>query len=108
MDSISRTAILLNGLLIFTTVQTQDFSDVDGDAALGRVTLPIYAPELSRIFTLFAMILWSSGLVWFWGIGLWYATGVIIFGTAVGLRFYMWRQREVDQRSYIWFNVSFC
>ena len=37
----------------FTSVHAQDFPDVEGDKTVGRMTFPIYAPELSRFFTLF-------------------------------------------------------
>ena len=57
MDFVSVTAVIISGILIFTTIQAQDFPDVEGDKALGRMTFPIYAPmELSRAFTLFWLL----------------------------------------------------
>ncbi|OBZ74345.1 Digeranylgeranylglyceryl phosphate synthase [Grifola frondosa] len=70
LDTVSTSAVILSGVLIFTTIQAQDFADVEGDAALGRVTFPIYAPELSRAFTFVATIAWSIALGWYWHIGM--------------------------------------
>ncbi|KAL0959326.1 hypothetical protein HGRIS_014587 [Hohenbuehelia grisea] len=105
LDTTAVNAVLLSGLLIFTTIQAQDFSDVEGDAAIGRVTFPIYAPEFSRAFTLAAMLAWSIGLGWFWGIGTASRVALSVLGTYIGLRFYLWRTPEADKRSYLIFNA---
>ncbi len=105
MDFVSVTAVIISGILIFTTIQAQDFPDVEGDKALGRITFPIYAPEFSRAFTLFATVAWSIFLSWFWGVGPISAAFLVIFGTYVGLRYYRWRTLEADKKSYLIFNV---
>ncbi|RDB19704.1 hypothetical protein Hypma_013170 [Hypsizygus marmoreus] len=46
-------------MLIFTTIQAQDFPDIDGDVASKRMRFPIYAPEFSRAFTLLVIPSWS-------------------------------------------------
>jgi 4-hydroxybenzoate polyprenyltransferase len=105
MDFVSVTAVIISGILIFTTIQAQDFPDVEGDKALGRITFPIYAPEFSRAFTLFATVAWSMFLCWFWGIGPFSTAFLVIFGTYVGLRYYRCRTLEADKKSYLIFNV---
>jgi 4-hydroxybenzoate polyprenyltransferase len=105
MDFVSVTAVFISGMLIFTAIQAQDFPDVEGDKVAGRVTFPIYAPELSRILTLFATIAWSVFLSWFWEIGPISTTVFISLGTYVGLRYYRWRTLEADKKSYFIFNV---
>jgi len=105
MDFVSVTAVIISGILIFTTIQAQDFPDVEGDKALGRMTFPIYAPEFSRAFTLFATVAWSIFLGWFWGIGPVSAAFLVIFGSYVGMRYYRWRTLEADKKSYLIFNV---
>jgi 4-hydroxybenzoate polyprenyltransferase len=105
MDFVSITAVIISGILIFTTIQAQDFPDVEGDKALGRMTFPIYAPEFSRAFTLFATVTWSMFLSWFWGVGPVSAAFLVFFGTFVGLRYYHWRTLEADKKSYLIFNV---
>ena len=106
MDRVSVVAICLSGALIFTTIQAQDFADVQGDAALGRVTFPIYAPELSRVFTLFTLIAWSCGLSAFWEIGPLFSGVFIALGVVVGWRYYVLRTPEDDNDSYVLYNVS--
>ncbi|OCH86636.1 hypothetical protein OBBRIDRAFT_737651 [Obba rivulosa] len=105
LDSVAKNATLLSGLLIFTTIQTQDFPDVEGDAAAGRVTFPIYAPEFSRAFTLIALITWSMYLSWFWGIGYIGGSFFTALGMYVGLQYYLCRSLAADKRSYIIYNI---
>lgn len=104
-DHISRAAVCLSGLLIFSTIQAQDFPDVEGDKASGRVTLPIYAPELSRLFTLLVIPSWSAGLSWYWGVGRVTEVMIVLLGCLVGIRYYAWRSPTSDRRSYQIFNV---
>ena len=106
LDHASFWAICLSGALIFTTIQAQDFADVEGDAALGRVTFPIYAPKVSRAFTLFALTAWSCGLCLFWNIGPLCSAAFIALGALVGGRYYSLRSANDDERSYLFYNVS--
>ena len=105
-DYVSRVAVYFSGAVILTTIQAQDFSDVDGDAAAGRLTLPIYAPELSRLITLIILPLWSAGLSQYWRIGRVAATITTLLGCIVGVRFYKWLTTDSDKLSYLVFNVS--
>lgn len=104
-DHVSRAAVCLSGLLIFSTIQAQDFPDVEGDEAAGRVTLPIYAPELSRLFTLLVIPSWSAGLSWYWGVGRVTEVMIVLLGCLVGIRYYAWRSPTSDRQSYQIFNV---
>lgn len=92
--------------MIFTTIQAQDFQDVEGDAAIGRRTFPIYAPEFSRVFTLCAMMVWSLFVAWYWDIGYISSLVMAVIGTYVGARYYFLRAPRDDRQSYIIFNVS--
>lgn len=105
LDFISVTSIIISGILIFTAIQAQDFPDVEGDKAVGRMTFPIYAPELSRFVTLFATSGWSVFLCWFWEVGPISTALFTSFGLHVGLRYYCWRTKEADKKSYQIFNV---
>jgi hypothetical protein len=89
------------------TISAQDFPDVEGDAASGRVTFPLYAPELSRVFTFFAIVVWSVGLGWYWAIGPTIQGTFILLGAYVGFRYYKWRTPAIDKRSYLMFNVGY-
>ncbi|KAF8468675.1 UbiA prenyltransferase family-domain-containing protein [Russula ochroleuca] len=105
MDFVSVTAVIISGILTFTASHAQDFPDVEGDKITGRMTFPIYAPELSRFFTLFISIAWSIFLSWFWKVGPISTALLTGFGTYVGLRYYFWRTLEADKRSYLTFNI---
>jgi len=54
-------AVALSAGIILTTIHTQDYKDVLGDAAAGRVTLPIAHPVSSCIVTAFILVAWSWG-----------------------------------------------
>ena len=105
LDATAVRAVALSGALIFTTIQAQDFPDVAGDRERGRVTLPIYAPELARRGTLAALVLWSGFLAWFWGTGPVCAAAFVALGAAVGVRFYALRGPAADRTSYVLYNV---
>ena len=106
LDATAITAICISGVLIFTTIQTQDFADVVGDKTRGRVTFPIYAPEASRIATLIAVTSWSLLLVVFWGTGPFFSAVVLTLGGFVGMRYFLCRSPEKDKASYILYNAS--
>ncbi|GJE90540.1 UbiA prenyltransferase family-domain-containing protein [Phanerochaete sordida] len=105
MDHIAVAAVCISGFLIFTTIQAQDFADVEGDKALHRVTFPIYAPEFSRVATLAAIVGWSLFLSWFWDIGRAYSFGLIALGAFVGLRYYLQRTTAEDRLSFLFYNI---
>ncbi|KAI0253443.1 UbiA prenyltransferase family [Lactifluus subvellereus] len=105
LDFVSVTAVIISGILIFSAIQAQDFPDVEGDKVVGRMTFPIYAPELSRFLTLFATVAWSVFLSWFWDVGPISTAVFVSLGIHVGLRYYCWRTLEADKRSYLIFNV---
>ncbi|TBU39889.1 UbiA prenyltransferase family-domain-containing protein [Dichomitus squalens] len=106
LDNVSATAVCISGALICTTIQAQDFADVEGDAILGRKTFPIYAPEFSRIATVTAISVWSLFLASFWGIGSVCGAIFVVFGSFVGSRFYSLRGPDDDELSYVLYNVS--
>jgi hypothetical protein len=105
LDFVSVTAVVISGILIFTVIHVQDFADVEGDKVVGRMTFPIYAPELSRFLTLFSIIAWSIYLSWFWGVGRINTALFVGSGVYVGHRYYMYRSLEADRKSYLIFNV---
>ncbi|KAI0746376.1 UbiA prenyltransferase family [Daedaleopsis nitida] len=105
LDSVSMLAVFLSGAVIMTTIQAQDFADVEGDAALGRVTLPIYAPEFSRVLTLCTLVAWSIALSVVWGIGPLYGGIFIALGAYVGWRFYCLRSPADDCWTYVIYNI---
>ncbi|KIJ28085.1 hypothetical protein M422DRAFT_108208, partial [Sphaerobolus stellatus SS14] len=59
-------SITLSTCIFFTTIQTQDFKDVNGDASVGRKTLPITHPFAARVFVAMGMFGWCCALAWIW------------------------------------------
>lgn len=106
MDHIAIAAVVLSGIIIFTTIQSQDFADVAGDVAIGRVTFPIYAPEASRMVTLVALVLWSVLLADLWKLGTFSGGVFCALGVYVGYRYYNLRSVKEDKESYRMYNVS--
>ncbi|KAI0644093.1 UbiA prenyltransferase family-domain-containing protein [Trametes meyenii] len=105
MDRVSATAVCVSGLLIFTTIQAQDFADVEGDSALGRRTFPIYAPRLARAVTLVAIPAWSFFLARFWAIGSLWSSAFVAWGSLVAMRYFFLRTADEDRRSYLFYNI---
>ncbi|KAG1731805.1 UbiA prenyltransferase family [Suillus paluster] len=62
-------ALYSSALDILLTVHAQDFADVNGDRNSGRRTLPIVAPEGSRIYMICVLPLLSFALASFWSLG---------------------------------------
>ncbi|KAI0036376.1 UbiA prenyltransferase family [Vararia minispora EC-137] len=104
-------AIALAGATIFTTIQLQDFPDIVGDAAAGRVTFPIYAPEFSRWLTVSALLSWSLLLSSFWAIGTTGSMALLALGAVVGVRCVCLRSPAADAATYrlygVWLVATF-
>ncbi|KAF9265670.1 hypothetical protein L218DRAFT_1020783 [Marasmius fiardii PR-910] len=105
LDSIAWSAICISGILIFTTIHAQDFADEEGDRACGRITFPIYMPEFSRQFTFMVIFLWSLFLSWSYSLGLLSSVFLVMLGYYSGYRYYRWRNRDSDRKSYRIFNA---
>ncbi|KAF8523827.1 UbiA prenyltransferase family-domain-containing protein [Gautieria morchelliformis] len=105
LDTTAWRAMAFSACVIFTTIQAQDFSDVEGDIKLGRTTFPIYAPSFSRLFTLFSMIAWSVILGKYWVLGPITLISFCCLGTFVGWRYYNLRASHQDSLSYLIFNI---
>jgi hypothetical protein len=106
LDSTAMMSILCSAAVISTTIQAQDFADVVGDKAIGRLTMPIHFPELSRVITLMGIVAWSIYLARLWHLGTISSLGFITFGTWIGARFYLQRTEKADTYSYALYNVS--
>lgn len=56
----------LNALVIMTTIQAQDFQDIDRDKIVGRYILPMACPTISRTSMLLLIPTWSIFLSLHW------------------------------------------
>jgi hypothetical protein len=89
-----------------TTIHTQDYKDVRGDAAAGRVTLPIAYPTLSRVVTAFVLLAWSWGISLTWRLDSATAAAMGVLALIVGVSFVARRDTGADVVSSYLYNVS--
>ncbi|KAG2130892.1 UbiA prenyltransferase family-domain-containing protein [Suillus clintonianus] len=105
LDKTSMTALLCSALVILVTIHVQDFQDVDGDRMIGRRTLPIVAPEGSRIYVLCMLPLVSFALASFWSLGPLCSVLFILMGIVVGIRCFLVRDEIGDRSNYWMYNI---
>jgi 1,4-dihydroxy-2-naphthoate octaprenyltransferase len=105
----TRTAIsvAVNSLIVFSTIQSQDFRDLVGDEKTGRWTLPIAWPIGSRISMLVTMTAWSVGLSRACDLAHLFSVPFCMWAIFIGLRFIRKRTPKDDRQSYHYFNVRF-
>lgn len=103
----TRTAIsvAVNSLIIFSTLQSQDFRDLVGDTKTGRWTLPMVWPTGSRISMLVIMTTWSVGLSRACDLAHLFSVPFCMWAAFIGTRFIQKRTPDDDQQTYNYFNV---
>jgi len=105
LDRTSATALACSAVVIFMTIHAQDFADAEGDRMSGRRTLPIVAPEGSRIYMLCILPLLSLGLAYIWSLGSICTALFVTAGLGVGLRSYLFRDEASDESTYRLYNM---
>ncbi|KAG2123268.1 UbiA prenyltransferase family [Suillus clintonianus] len=105
LNRTSLTALICSAVIILTTIHVQDFQDVNGDRMLGRRTLPIVAPEGSRIYILCVLPSISFVLASFWSLGPLCSAIFVSMGFGVGLRCFLVRDEIGDQLNYWLYNI---
>jgi len=108
VDSTGCIATALSAGIILTTIHTQDYKDVPGDAAAGRVTLPIAYPTLSRFVTAFILVAWSWGVSLTWRLDNITAAFMGVLALVVGVSFVVRRDLHADLVSAYLYNVWLC
>jgi 4-hydroxybenzoate polyprenyltransferase len=95
-------------VILATTTHTQDFPDVEGDRLVGRKTIPIVLPDLSRYTPFAIMVPWSFCLSSVWKADL--LVQIVLVGLAIitGYRYFRWRKAGDDRLSFLLYNVSRC
>ncbi|RDL40283.1 uncharacterized protein BP5553_00262 [Venustampulla echinocandica] len=89
--------LFILGLVVFSTVQTQDFHDQAGDSVRGRKTLPLQIGDSpARHATAVLVLFWSCMCAWFWKL---YAVPVGCVPTALGccIAYRLLTKRSIDQ-----------
>jgi hypothetical protein len=100
-------SVALSAGIILTTIHVQDYKDIHGDIAAGRVTLPIAYPILSRPVTAFLLIGWSWGISRTWHLDDATAAVMGVLSLVVGTSFVARTDSRADKISFYWYNVCY-
>ncbi|KAL1718546.1 UbiA prenyltransferase family-domain-containing protein [Schizophyllum commune] len=102
-------ALFTTGLIFATTGQAQDFRDREGDAAIGRKTLPIVLPQgLARWSLAVLLFSWTARLTYLWHPPLLMSVLVYALAGAAAVGFTSDYSEKADRRSYWWYNMWLC
>lgn len=101
-------SIAMSAGIILTTIHAQDYKDIQGDIAAGRVTLPIAYPMSSRPVTAFLLIAWSWGISRTSRLDNAMEAVIGILSLVVGTSFVARTDSRADKISFYWYNVSNC
>ncbi|KAI5120553.1 hypothetical protein M0805_000281 [Coniferiporia weirii] len=105
LDGISTASVVCSAGILATTIQAQDFKDIEGDRLVGRRTLPIVAPTIARRTLMLGLLAWSVGLSTFWGLSIASALSFSVLAFSVGVRYLVYDNKRADQRSFYLYNV---
>ena len=106
IDRVGWQFILLAGALYGTTYYAQDFEDVAGDAAVGRKTLPMVYPSLSRFAYLITVVLWTFGIAMMYNIDNVVVSIPAALALLAGVNFVLFDSVKADRISFIIHGVS--
>lgn len=106
LGDIAMLSVLMSAGAYGTTNQATDFKDIEGDRLLGRKTIPIAAPTLSRPTLFLLMCAWSIALTRVWELDNMAASAFITLGFAIGARFMFYQSVAADKKSCLLYNVS--
>jgi 4-hydroxybenzoate polyprenyltransferase len=86
------------GAIIFTTIQTQDLEDMEGDSKRNRRTLPlVYGESIGRISVAVPVALWSIVCPMFWEVNFPSYAPSCIIGFLISFRVLVWRGLDSDR-----------
>jgi 4-hydroxybenzoate polyprenyltransferase len=107
LDSVATRALFYSAAIFASTLHAADFPDVVGDAAQGRITIPMLFPKGSRVVFMITLIAWSLHLVSNvgWAVGPISATLFVMLGAWVGARVVWLTTPEEDKKSYNYYDV---
>ena len=106
MDVIATLGILLSATVFTTTIQAQDFEDIEGDLKIGRRTLPIVYPRLARYSMLVGLPMWSVTASGIWDLDMVMSGLLTTLSIFIGLRSVLFSDVDSDRTTYVWYNVS--
>ena len=100
--------MLVAAAIYGTTFHSQDFKDVAGDIAVGRRTLPMVHPTLSRFAYLLIAVLWSLAIALMYdvsGVSFLIASIPVALACLTGMRFVFLSSVEADRLSFVLHGV---
>lgn len=93
-------------LVVFSTVQTQDMADQEGDALRGRKSLPLAVGDgPARWMTAVPMLVWSLVCPLYWGVNILPSLVVAGLGLVIALRTLVFRDVVRDQQTFRMWNA---
>ncbi|KIM72289.1 hypothetical protein PILCRDRAFT_742909 [Piloderma croceum F 1598] len=105
LDSVAQLSIACSAGVLATTIQAQDFKDCEGDFLVGRRTLPILYPEISRYTALPILLAWSIGLSLMWQVDVGLCVLFVLLSLLIGWRLIAKRDVPADQITFYIYNV---
>ncbi|KAJ3488611.1 hypothetical protein NLI96_g2717 [Meripilus lineatus] len=106
LDYYAVKAVTISSLLIFTTIQSQDFKDEEGDRACGRKTVAILYPKVGRISLSILITAWAIVLPVIWHAPVLVSLLFLLMGVGIAVRFLALRDTASDRSSFMAYNVS--
>ena len=106
LDGVAQLSIACSAGVLATTIQAQDFKDCEGDFLVGRRTLPILYPEISRYTALPILLAWSIGLSLMWQVDVGLCVLFVLLSLLIGWRLIAKRDVPADQITFYIYNVS--
>lgn len=98
--------LLITGLVVFTTIQSQDMYDQRGDNLRKRHTVPLVLGDSPARWSIAVPIgLWSYFCTWFWQLDCKGSAASIILGSAIIWRILLKRTTVDDKRSFRLYNL---
>ena len=93
--------LLMVGLIIFTTLQIQDFRDQEGDSKKGRRTAPlVWGDNVMRWVTASTIVFWSFASPASWKLGIGSYLVPVTIGSLVAGRLLVWRDARTDEKTW--------
>ncbi|KIY53726.1 hypothetical protein FISHEDRAFT_32764 [Fistulina hepatica ATCC 64428] len=106
MTSTAQIAFAVSGLIHVTSSHAQDFRDRDGDAAMGRRTLPLILPQWAARGSLLVVVaVWTFGLIWLWSPPMLVNVVFVLLDIVVTVKYTKDHSQEADRDSFFWYNA---
>ena len=93
-------------MIYLTTVHCQDFKDIAGNAAVGRVTTPMVYPLMSRLVYAFFVVFWAIYLRVYVMLQTIPANALLAFSVFMAVFILTFKSVKADLNSYRMYHVG--